>query len=255
MKHVKIGLAAASCCALMLAAGCTRSIEYVYQSEMKPLSDAGKLSGVTVGIAKFDDKRSWLEPGNEKSASFIAQQGTWKFGLDHKGQNFAPVARIVQDIFVDEFGRAGIKAKAIDEVVSKKNQNVAKSVGEKSGVDYVIGGEITVFEFVNETGVWTVTARQSVILSVLLQSARDSRVLMDENFAESNRKNEGVGVAHTTNVEKLMNGAFKTVVQNVIERTASKLALGPEQVRVKVAYDAKVYEYTWEANQVSLVSK
>lgn len=231
---------------------CTRSFEYVYKSDMQRLPAADKLAKISVGVAKFEDKRSWIQVDSNKAQSFIAQQGTWKFGLTHKGKDFTPVNEIVQDLFVSEFNNAGIRAKPIAQVLAKRNTSDIRSAGVKSGVNYVLGGEILVFEFVNETGMWTVSARRAVTISASLHHVVSDNVVVDGNFSESQRENEGMGVLHTTNVEKLMNGVLKTVIKQVIEQTAAKVALSPADVKLELFYGEKTYTFALVDDAVEL---
>lgn len=229
---------------------CTRSFDYVYKSEIQRLPAAERLANVTVGVARFEDKRSWIQVDSGKAQSFIAQQGTWKFGLTHKGADYTPVNEIVQDIFVSEFNNAGIKTKPIAQTLAKRNAKEIRSNGVKSGVNYVLGGEILVFEFVNETGMWTVSTRRSVTISASLHHVVSDNVVVDNNFSESQRENEGMGVLHSTNVEKLMNGVLKTIIRQVIEQTAAKVALSPADVKLHLFYGEKAYEFAWGQDDV-----
>lgn len=247
-------LTAAMACGLGLLAvgGCTRSFDYVYNSDVQRLGNADKLASVSIGVATFQDRRPWIEPGKAKSESFIAQQGPWKFGLSHNGQSYTPVNKIVQEIFIREFNNGGLKAKPIAQIVSKENRADIRNLGSQNGVDYVLGGEITVFEFVNETGAWTVTSRQSVSLSLILQSVRGDSTLVDETFAENARKNEGMAVLHETNVEKLMNGAFRSVVRKVVEQVATKLAMDARDIRIQLTADGRIYQLAFDGERITL---
>lgn len=239
--------------ALLANSACTRSFDYIYKSEIQRLPSADKLAKISIGVAKFEDKRSWIQVDSNKAQSFIAQQGAWKFGLSHKGQEFVPVNEIVQDIFVSEFNNAGIKAKPIAQALSKRNANDIRSSGVKTGVDYVLGGEILVFEFVNDPGMWTVSTRRAVTISASLHHVVSDHVAVDSNFSEAQRENEGMGVLHTTNVEKLMNGVLKTVIKQVIEQTAAKVALSPADVKLELFYGEKAYTFAWVGDAVELM--
>ncbi|TAL25214.1 MAG: hypothetical protein EPN94_05710, partial [Nitrospirae bacterium] len=102
-----------------ILSGCTRSLYVAYQADAARLSNASTLEKFSLGVAKFEDKRAWVEGGNPKSESFVALQGPWKFGLTYKETEYVPVKDILQDLLVQELMKAGFKAKALDKVLSK----------------------------------------------------------------------------------------------------------------------------------------
>lgn len=100
--------------ALLVLAGCTRSLEYPYRPATTRVAAAEKARAMSFGVAKFEDKRSWVDASDSKGQSYVAQQGAWKFALTHEGHEYVPVN------------------------------------GQQAGTDYAVGGEILVLEFVNE---------------------------------------------------------------------------------------------------------
>jgi len=60
------------------------------------------------------------------------------------------VADLIQALFVDEFGRAGVEAKAIAQAFTKDSVSAIRRAGGEAGVTYLLGGRTFVFEIVNE---------------------------------------------------------------------------------------------------------
>lgn len=216
---VIIGLVAGT-----LLGGCTRSLDVAYQADAARLSNATALEKITVGVAKFEDKRACVEAGNQKSESFIAQQGTWKFGLTYKETEYMPVKNILQDFLVQELTKAGFKAKALNKVISKSNSQSINELSQDQVSDYILGGELQVFEFVNETGILTITSRRSAALNLNLFNGKNAELLIDTTITETDREGEGMGVMHSTNIEKLMNRVFRKVAQQIIQKTSDKIS-------------------------------
>lgn len=211
------------------SSGCTRSLDVTYQADAERLSNAATLQKFSLGVAKFEDKRAWVEEGNPKSESYVALQGPWKFGLTYKGIDYTPVKDILQDLLVQELTKAGFKAKALNMVLSKANSNIIKELSREDATDYIIGGQLLSFEFVNEQGIWTVTSRRNVTLNMNLFKADNPEAIVDTIITENDREGEGIGVLHSTNIEKLMNRVFKKVAQQVIQKTVDKIALSQSQ--------------------------
>lgn len=212
-----------------LLCGCTRSLDFAYQSDAARLSNAAELEKFTLGVAKFEDKRAWVEEGNSKSESYVALQGPWKFGLNYKETDYVPVKDILQDILVQELTKAGFKAKALDKVLSKSNAQSIKELNKDQVCDYVLGGQLLAFEFVNEMGVLTVTSRRTATLNFNLFKGGNAEVLIDTVINETDREGEGMGVLHSTNVDKLMNRVFKKVAQQIIQKTSEKISPSQSQ--------------------------
>lgn len=232
------------------AVGCTRSIELTYAASLKRFDNAALVEKIPLGVAKFADKRSWVEKGDRKSESFIAQAGAWKFGLSYKGQEYVPVGDILQDLFVQEFGRAGLTARPIDQVLGRENRKGLMEQARRQDLQYALGGDILVFEFVNEDKFFTIDSRRSVSLALTLVKVPSEDPVLDTVVSETDREGEGLGVLHSTNLDKLMNRVFKKVVQQVAEQIAAKLALDPRDVTVTVAFSTRLRRYPPNADRV-----
>lgn len=220
---------------LVLVSGCTRSIEMTYTPSLYRLSQADQLRGIVLGVGKLEDRRSWVDRSEVQSRGYVMQAGPWRFGLTHQKQEFVPVGDLVQSLFVDEFTRAGIETKPIPQVLTKETAPAMREAGGQAGAAYVLGGRVLVFEIVNEQNFWTVTSRRAITLEINLMQARSGDFVLDTTITQLDRRNEGMGVLHSTNVDRLMNTVFRQVVTQVVEQVAAKLALDPREVTVRVA--------------------
>jgi len=222
--------------AVVAISACTRSLEMTYNPAAYQLPEPNQSRSVALGIAKFEDRRSWIDRSEPQSLAYVMQQGPWKFGLTYLGKDYVPVQDVIQRIFVDEFKRAGVEeVKAVPEVLTKDTVPAMRRVADQNGVAYLLGGRIHVFEIVNETGMWTVTSRRAVTLEITLLQAASGNLMLDTTVSQLDRRGEGMGVRHTTNVDRLMNTVFRQVVTQVIEQVAAKLALDPRDVHVRFA--------------------
>lgn len=229
---------------LVLALGaCTRSLEGNYRPGLD-LSDVKVAKEVSVGIAQFEDKRSWVTSDEPKSVSFIASQDPWKFGLTYAGREFAPVSEILQDIFYQEFVAAGMRAQKLSAPLS----DAQAPAGAAEPVDYVLGGKITTFEFANSAGVITVTTRRAVSLSLTLVKVGGSPVFADRAFDEQVSEGEGMGVLHSTNVDKLLNIVLKGAVKKVIKGVSDGINGAVANVEIRIIDGARVASYTFDGD-------
>jgi hypothetical protein len=221
---------------LMIAAsvGCTRSIDVGYTPSLYRLPRADALRGVVLGIGRLEDRRAWVERSDPESQGYFMQNGPWRFGLTYKDRAYIPVAELAQALFVDEFTRAGVEARAVPEVLTKEGLAAMRAAGEKHGAAYTLGGRILVFEVVNEQGFWTVTSRRAITLEINVVQVRTGEVAFDSSVTHNDRQGEGMGVMHSTNVDRLMNTAFRQVVTQVVEQVAAKLALDPRDIDVRI---------------------
>jgi len=186
----------------MTLVGCTRSIEIAYQMGANPSPMTPAVEKKVLGVAKFDDKRMWVDKQDPKSGSYVAQQGSWRFGITYNQKDYTPVANLIQQILMDELSQVGLSVKAVDRVLTKQNKQEIIKLEEQNKFDYLLGGEILVFEFVNEVGFWTVTSRRGATISVVLIRTKDGEDTIDKVVNESEREGEGMGVMHSTNVDK-----------------------------------------------------
>ena len=225
--------------ALGALAGCAQSIEMRYNPALYQLTQADSLRGIPLGVAKLEDRRATLERSEPQCLSYVMRQGAYRFGMTYKGREFAPVADIVQGLFVDEFQRAGVEVKAIPEVLTKDAVPAMRAAGEQAGVAYVLGGRILVFEIVNQPGMWTIESRRSITLEINLARVTTGDLALDTTVSQNDARNEGMGILHTTSVDRLMNNAFRQVVVQVVEQVAAKLAVGPREIGVRVVVDPR----------------
>ena len=217
--------------------GCTRSLEMTYSPAAYRLPQSDVLRGVALGVAKFEDRRAWIDRTEPQSLGYVMQQGSWKFGLTYQGKEYIPVQDLVQAIFVDEFKRAGLEqVTAIPEVLTKDVMPAMRTAAEQNRLGYVLGGRIHVFEIVNEVGFWTVTSRRAATVEIHLLQAGNGSLALDTTVSQLDRQGEGMGVRHSTNVDRLMNTVFRQVVTEVVERVAAKLAMEPRDVRVHLVF-------------------
>jgi len=214
--------------------GGTMSLDMNYSPALYRLQQADQWRGIALGVAKLEDRRSWIDPTNPESLGYVMQQGAFRFGLTYDGRKYVPVSDLVQTLFVEEFTRAGVEAKAIPKILTKDNVADTVEAGRQAGTAYVLGGRVLVFEIVNETGVWTVTSRRSVTLEITLVRVQGGDVALDSNVSLTDRQDEGMGVRHSTNVDRLMNNVFRRVVTQVVEQVTAKLALAPRDVDVRI---------------------
>ncbi len=197
----------------LMAAGCTRSIDATYNAGIRD-GNENVLTSTKVAVLPFSDQRAWVDSGDDKSKSFVGKQGVWRFGLTFNEQPYTSVSSIVQSVLVSELKTVGVSA-------------VASSNAQKD-VNYNLSGRIINFEFENETGFVTVTSRRTVTLALTLTDKDGRSVLNDQLFSEIDREGEGMGVMHSTNVDKLMNRVLKKVVSNVVSQIRTKLSMGHE---------------------------
>jgi len=228
---------------ILLIAGCTRSIPATYNADMARLSNANAIANVSLGVAKFEDKRAWVDADDSKSESYIALQSPWKFGITYEDKEYIPVKDLVQTIFIKEFINSGINAKPIAQVISKQNINQIVTLSGNDKVDYIIGGQILIFEYVNDAGVWTVGSRRTVTINLIMLKINGEKVMLDTTINETQRENEGMGVLHSTNVDKLMNIVVKKVVNQVIQQVATKMTVNYNDVSWKVVVNGKAYDF------------
>lgn len=218
--------------------GCTRSMEMNYSPALYRLPQADQLASIVLGVAKLEDRRTTIDRSDLESLGYVMRAGAWKFGLTHQGKEYVPVADLVQALFVDEFKRAGVQARAVPKILTKDNLTDIRDAGEQAGAAYVLGGRVLIFEVVNEVGMWTVTARRSITLEINVVRVQGGDVVLD-NTVSLTDKEESMAIAHSTSIDRLMNNVFRRVVTQVVEQVAAKLALDPRDVDVRVTLVAR----------------
>ena len=214
---------------LTLLSGCTHSIDVSYQADSARLANASALEQVAVGVAKFEDKRAWVEAGEPKTESFVSQAGPHKFGLTYLEKDYYPVKDLIQDVLIKELTLAGIKAKALDFVLSKSSAKGAGDLGKDAG-DYQVGGQILAFDYTTQAGMWTVTSRRTAIINMNLYRRGEAQPFFEQPISEMDTKEYAMGVAHSVNVETLVREVFRKVAHQIVQRTAEKITLPPQVV-------------------------
>ncbi len=154
------------------------------------------------------------------------------------GKEFTPVDQLIRDSLGLELGRVGARVVPIDAVLGASDLAKYDAAGSASKVDYVIGGDIVIFEFVNEQGLLTVTSRRSVTLNLKVKRVGGA-VLVDKTYSENDRENEGMAVLHSTNLDKLINGALKKSIHTLVNDVATALSLPANKVSVNVSVDGQ----------------
>jgi hypothetical protein len=203
---------------LLLTAGCTRALEVKYRPGFAEDDGLKAKAKERVAIVVFKDERAWVDKADARTLSFVAKQGSWKFGLEYEGVDYVPVSTVIQALFVEDFKAAGYEAFAAKEAAPGA---------------YSISGRIMVFEFENEIGFVTVTARRSVSLALTISGKDGEKLAEDFLFTENDREGEGMGVMHSTNLDKLLHGPFKKVVAQVLNKLQAKVVeSGPTELRV-----------------------
>lgn len=233
VDRLGIGLAV-GLLALAALAGCTRSLEMSYSPALYRLPQADKLKGVVLGVAKPEDRRASVVQSDPDNLTYVMRQGAWRFGLTYKGQEFVPVADLLQMLFVEEFNRAGVESTPIAKILTKDKIPDMRAAGEQAGIPYVLGGRVLVFEITNDVG-WAIISRRSVTLEVTLVRVQSGDIAFDNVVSAGNRDESAWGISHGTSIDRLMNSAFRQVVIQVVEQVAAKLALDPRDVHVRIA--------------------
>lgn len=220
-------------------AGCAQSLPMSYNPALYRLTQADSLRGILLGVAKLEDRRATLERSEPQSLSYVLRQGAYRFGMTYQGREFTPVSDVVHGLFLDEFQRAGVEVKPIPDILTKDAVPAMRAAGEKAGVAYVLGGRILVFEIVNQPGMWTIESRRSITLEINLLRVTTGDLALDTTVSQNDARNEGMGILHTTNVDRLMNNAFRQVVVQVVEQVAAKLAVDPREIGVRIVVDPR----------------
>lgn len=238
---------------ILLITGCLskRSITVNYNEDMPRLNNAGTLTNVSLGIAKFEDKRTINNPIDPGSESYVADliSGHKKIpvniGLTYEGREYIPVNDLIQNIFIKEFTNAGINAKPIAEVIPKQNFSQISTLKENYKFDYIIGGQILGFGFacIETAKFWTTQsdAYRSVEIDIIIVKMNGEKVLINERFSETQHE---TGITfHTDSVDILMNVVLKKIVKQVIQEAAAKMAINYRDVSWKIVLNGKNFYF------------
>ena len=192
---------------ILILSGCTRPIVAKYKPGIT--LENNSISGEKIAIFQFDDQRYWIDSRDEKGNSVVGECGRWKFALKYDDVEFQPVSIVVQDVFIKEFKSIGV-----DAFKGEKTQNDS----------YSLKGKIFDFGFKNFQSTWSVESQRYVKLSLTLTNKDGVILFEDEPFEKTDKEDEGMGVTHSKNVDKLMMTALKEVVVSVVTRVNKELA-------------------------------
>lgn len=199
--------------------GCTRSFEMAYEADAPRLANTSALENITLGIAKFEDKRTWVEADYPKSESFVLK----KIGLTYKGTDYTPVKDIIQDILIQEFTRSGYRVKAIDSVVSASKSTIISGMPNGQTFDYLLGGEILQFESVLDAGVWTVTNNRNVSINLNLYTKNNPQPVMVTPVVEKETQEYPMAVSIPVCLTNLVNEVFRKAARTIINKTTDSI--------------------------------
>jgi hypothetical protein len=226
MRNARATLLSAICLVgILLLIGCASAKSYTfdYQASTALSPNAAALQKITIGIAKFEDKRAWVEKENLESESYVGHAGKIKTGLTYKKNDFTPVKDIFQDLLIQELTKAGFKARALDKVFSKDNLSSIKDFCKDQAADYILGGQLLVFEFVNKPAIWTITSDKTVTVKLNLFKCDDAQMLIDTAIHETESQEYPMGVAISVNVNNLINDVFRKVAQQIVQKTDARI--------------------------------
>ena len=216
---VRTGLLLVACSGLVVAlsTGCTtRSFPGTYRGNL----DLGGVSlplDKTIGVARFKDMRPQANLGTDPSKSYIANMGVVKIGLTYNSRAYMPVDELLHDILISELTKLGATARRLDTGAPIVDERSLQAAGRSARVDYALGGQIMAFEFGASSGMWTVDGFQTVTLSVTMVKVNGPTLFANKLFTDSHRENEGMGVLHTTLIDKLLNIALKNTLRRLVQ--------------------------------------
>src|SRR5439155_2450115 len=104
-----------------LGCGGTMSLDMNYSPALYRLQQADQWRGIALGIAKLEDRRSWIDPTNPERLGYVMQQGAFRLGLTYDGRKDVPVSDLVQNLLLEEFKRAGVEGKAVPKIRTEDN--------------------------------------------------------------------------------------------------------------------------------------
>lgn len=61
--------------------------------------------------------------------------------------------------------------------------------------------------------------------------------------SENERENEGIGVLHSTNVDRLMNTVFKKIARRAIEEVATRCLMEPKDISCRELFEGDEHEF------------
>ena len=212
----------------VMTIGCSRSIPVSYQmssnisANIAHLTTGKAIKDIKIGVARFEDKRSFVEEDKPETESYITPDEN--DGITYQGRELFPVKNMIQEILVNEFRNAGFNAKPIDMVLSNKNKQNIQMIGKENNLDYIIGGDIADFQFYYDRGFFTVGFQHiRVSLNVFLGKVQENKLLFDTSFTKINKNTIHQKHDFSSDAFNLINMPFKNVVMQVIQNVADKL--------------------------------
>jgi hypothetical protein len=90
-----------------------------------------------------------------------------------------------------------------------------------------------------------------VALSLTLLKADGRQIFADRSFDAQESENEGMGVLHTTDVDKLLNKVLKTAVKKVIQGVSDGISGSIARVELRVIDGEHVVSYRFEGEALA----
>lgn len=221
--------------AVLILFGCHKSFDVFYTPNAPLAPNSPALQKFTFGIAKFADKRTYPIEGEKdiKNESFIAKEQGFKYACTYKNNDYTPVKDIVQDILLQEFTMAGLKAIPVDIVMSKDNMQNPINPSIKS-VDFILGGQVLVLNF-NMTALGQITSgrlkqrEDTVAVNLNIFDKNSMKLISDEYVQQRNMASPMLVInpfvdSHATCANDLLNETFRKAAHQIVKITAETIA-------------------------------
>jgi hypothetical protein len=194
-----------------------------------------------IGVARFLDKRSWVDesdPGSEGIiGEFVTPSGSlgkgYRQGMTYQGKKFFPVKDFVQIVLVEQLRAAGFNARPIEEVISTNDRKAVEQAEQLAQVQFVLTGEIVEFQWehifskdqfsIADMGgfkSWEFQ-RYSVMLPLELQRSVEGPPLLKRSFGQTR---DAPFLALTENHYAEYNQALLELFGKVVTQIVSEIA-------------------------------
>jgi hypothetical protein len=193
---------------VLFLVGCSRHTAVDYEPGFELSANEFPEADYSIAIARFIDARASVDPDDPKSFSFVRHQQSQSWGLEYKGQKFTPVAVLVQDALFQEFGQAGFNAILED--------------SEPRNYDYLLTGKILNFGYQMDQSGFASDAIWQVTFDLGLTDNAGEVVQMERVVNILEREAQYFSTA-PGNIEKLVDGTFKSAAIEVVERVTAAL--------------------------------
>jgi len=223
--------------------GFSTSTEMPYTSP--PVLAAARTPGkqVTVGVAQFHDKRTWVDTSDPHSEGIIGDALSpsgeslgprYRQGMTYHGRAYFPVKDFIQLVLIDQLRSSGFDARPIDRMVSRNDDRELEAAGQQAGVEYVVAGDILKFQWelafsINpDLNTATELRRYLVLLSVTLVRTAGAERLIDRPFLKAVELplNE-IATTHYTAYNQVLLEQFNKVLVQIVQQIAAK-TVSPE---------------------------